>query len=102
MITVSIKARIFIQSALEDQAKKYCFLSILSGGCNGLQYSIEFIDKIINNSTLVLDNLLIDDYSIEMLGNCKIDLQDELGYKKLVFINPDAKSSCSCGSSFSL
>ena len=102
MISVTLKAKIFIQGALEAQNKKYCFLSVLSGGCNGLQYNILFVDSLVAKSSLVSDNLLIDDYSIELLGNCKIDLQDEVGFKKLIIVNPDAKSSCSCGSSFSI
>ena len=75
MITVSIKARIFIQSALEDQAKKYCFLSILSGGCNGLQYSIEFIDKIITNNSIYHINVdrpyALKEFNINKLSEIK-------------------------------
>ena len=102
MITTTLKAKIFIQDALSKQNKQFCFLSVLSGGCNGFQYQILFVDKILKNSTQIDSNLLIDDYSAELLGECTIDLQDELGFKKLIIVNPNAKTSCSCGSSFSV
>ena len=102
MIKVSIKAKIFIQGALEAQNKKYCFLSVLSGGCSGLQYNIVFTDTIIKDSTFVSDNFLVDNYSIELLGDCVINLIDELGRKQLSIENPTAKSSCFCGKSFSV
>ena len=102
MIKVTTKAKIFIQGALEAQNKKYCFLSVLSGGCNGFQYNITFTDVIIKDSTLVAENLLVDNYSMELLGDCVINFIDELGRKQLSIENPTAKTSCSCGKSFSV
>ena len=102
MIKVTIKAKIFIQGALEAQNKKYCFLSVLSGGCSGLQYNIVFTDNIIKDSSFISENLLVDNYSMELLGDCEINLIDELGRKQLSIENPTVKSSCSCGKSFSV
>jgi iron-sulfur cluster assembly accessory protein len=102
MIKVTLKAEIFIQLACEQENKKYCFLSVLAGGCSGFKYSVLFTDTVIKDSTLIKSNILVDNYSISLLGDCIINLKEELGFKQLTFENPIAKSSCSCGKSFAV
>lgn len=103
MIKVTLKAKIFIQSALEAENKSFCLLSVLSGGCGGMQYSILLINELPTYKTIqITPTLYVDDMSYELLTDCTIDLQDDLGSKKLVVVNPLAKTSCSCGSSFSI
>ncbi len=100
---VSLKAQIFLTSGLEAENKKYCLLSVLSGGCNGMQYSILFVDELPKYEMVGLtDNIFVDTLSLQYLENSSIELEEKLGSKRIVVKNPDAVSSCSCGSSFSV
>lgn len=103
MLKVTLKAKIFIQDALDKEDKRFCLLSVISGGCSGLRYNIVFINELPEYEVIYVDdNIIIDTLSAEILQTCKIDLHDELGYRKIAILNTQAVSSCSCGDSFSI
>ncbi len=100
---VSFKAQIFLTTKLQADNKKYCLLSVLAGGCNGMQYSILFADKLPEYEMLEIgSNIFVDSLSMIYLDGCNLELDEKLGFKRIVVKNPAAKSSCSCGSSFSV
>jgi iron-sulfur cluster insertion protein len=100
---VSLKAQIFITSNIEKDNKKFALLSVLSGGCNGMQYSLILIDQLPKYEVSeIAPNIYVDTLSLQYLDNSTVDLEESLGSRKIVIKNPDAKSSCSCGSSFSV
>lgn len=99
----SLKAQIFLAGSLAAEKKKYCLLSVLSGGCNGMQYSILFVDELPKYDVEeIATNIYVDALSLQYLENCSLELEEGEGFKKIVVKNPDAKTSCSCGSSFSV
>jgi iron-sulfur cluster insertion protein len=99
----SLKAQIFITGQLQGANKKYCLLSVLAGGCSGMQYSVLFADELPKYEIQeIASNIYVDCSSLTYLENCILDLEETSGSKKIVIKNPDAKSSCSCGSSFSI
>ena len=100
---VTLKAQIFLSASLQSTNKKHCLISVLAGGCNGMQYSMLFIDELPEYEVSVLaPNIYVDALSLSYLEGCKVELEETLGSKKIVINNPAAKSSCSCGSSFSV
>lgn len=80
-------------------------VAVMGGGCNGLSYvfSVEPAPK---ETDRIFEahgaRLVVDPRSLKALGGTVLDHTSELGKKQFVMRNPNASSSCSCGSSFSL
>jgi iron-sulfur cluster insertion protein len=77
---------------------------VSGGGCSGFQYGFTFEDTANEDDTQVVrDNvvLLIDPMSLQYLVGAEIDYQDSLQGSQFVIRNPNATSTCGCGSSFS-
>ena len=77
---------------------------VQGGGCSGFQYGFTF-DEITNDDDTVVDKggvqLLIDAMSYQYLVGAEIDYKDDLEGAQFVIKNPNATSTCGCGSSFS-
>jgi iron-sulfur cluster insertion protein len=77
---------------------------VQGGGCSGFQYGFTF-DEAINEDDTVMDKagvqLLIDSMSYQYLVGDEIDYKDDLNGAQFVIKNPNATSTCGCGSSFS-
>ena len=76
-------------------------IAIKGGGCSGFQYDFSF-DKVKNEDDLVFNNILIDKTSANMLQGSEVDFAKELIGQQFKINNPQSKSSCGCGVSFSL
>ena len=76
-------------------------IAIKGGGCSGFQYDFSF-DKKPNDDDLKHENILIDKKSAELLKGSEIDYVKELIGDNFKISNPQSKSSCGCGVSFSL
>lgn len=78
---------------------------VSGGGCSGFQYGFEFDehkkegDTEINNNGVIL---LVDTMSLQYLANAEVDFLDGLEGSRFVISNPNAKTTCGCGSSFSV
>ena len=90
---------------LEKQGKKaddtLLRLSIKGGGCSGFQYDFSF-EKNPEADDLKFNNILIDKKSAELLKGSEVDFVSELIGDSFKISNPQSKSSCGCGVSFSL
>ena len=77
---------------------------VSGGGCSGFQYGFTF-DEVTNEDDTVLNKngvqLLIDPMSFQYLVGAEIDYQDNLEGSQFVIKNPNATTTCGCGSSFS-
>jgi iron-sulfur cluster insertion protein len=77
---------------------------VQGGGCSGFQYGFTF-DEIVNEDDTAMDKngvtLLIDSMSYQYLVGAEIDYKDDLEGAQFVIKNPNATSTCGCGSSFS-
>jgi iron-sulfur cluster insertion protein len=75
------------------------------GGCSGFQYGFTF-DEVQNEDDAVMQKngvtLLIDPMSYQYLSGAEIDYQENLEGAQFVIKNPNAQSTCGCGSSFSV
>ena len=76
-------------------------IAIKGGGCSGFQYDFSF-DKKPQNEDLKYENILIDKVSADLLRGSEIDYVRELIGNSFKINNPQSKSSCGCGVSFSL
>ena len=76
-------------------------IAIKGGGCSGFQYDFSF-DKEPKNEDLKYENFLIDKTSADLLKGSEIDYVQELIGNSFKVNNPQTKSSCGCGVSFSL
>ena len=76
-------------------------IAIKGGGCSGFQYDFSFDTKQEKNDYKI-NNILIDEQSAELLKGSEIDYVSELIGSSFKISNPQSKSSCGCGVSFSL
>jgi iron-sulfur cluster assembly accessory protein len=79
-------------------------VGVSGGGCSGFQYDIRLDDPA--EDDLVLERagqrVLVDPMSLPFLTNAVIDYTDELIGARFIIENPNAASSCGCGTSFSI
>ena len=76
-------------------------IAIKGGGCSGFQYDFSF-DQNQNEDDLKHENILIDKNSADLLKGSEVDYSEELIGNSFKINNPQSKSSCGCGVSFSL
>ena len=77
---------------------------VTGGGCSGFQYGFTFDESASDDDTSMQKNgvtLLIDPMSLQYLGGAEIDYQEGVEGAQFVIKNPNATSTCGCGSSFS-
>jgi iron-sulfur cluster insertion protein len=77
---------------------------VQGGGCSGFQYGFTFDEVINDDDTQMTKNgvtLLIDAMSLQYLGGAEIDYKEDLQGAQFVIKNPNATTTCGCGSSFS-
>jgi iron-sulfur cluster insertion protein len=78
---------------------------ISGGGCSGFQYGFTFDEKFEDGDTQVSNQgvtLLVDPMSIQYLTGAEIDYKEDLEGARFVIRNPNAATTCGCGSSFSV
>lgn len=80
---------------------------VTGGGCSGMQYGFTF-DEVINPDDAVVSKsvdggtvlLLVDSLSFQYLSGAEIDYREEIEGAQFIIRNPNAKTTCGCGSSF--
>ena len=91
---------------LEEVGKKSALrISVEGGGGSGFKYNIDY-DNQINDDDFVISQetlkIIIDPISLQFLNGSVIDYKSELVGSRFVIENPNAVSSCGCGTSFSI
>ena len=97
------KVRSLIDEEGNDAVKLRVFVT--GGGCSGFQYGFTFDEEQAEDDTVMQKNgvtLLIDPMSYQYLAGAEIDYTDGLEGAQFVIKNPNATSTCGCGSSFSV
>ena len=88
----------------EDNSALMLRVYISGGGCSGFQYGFTFDDRREEGDASVEQLgviLLVDPTSLQYLEGAEIDFKDDLSGARFVIRNPNAQSTCGCGSSFS-
>lgn len=78
---------------------------VTGGGCSGFQYSFAFDDQVGEDDMVIEKDgvtLLVDSMSYQYMVGATIDYQEGLEGSRFVISNPNATSTCGCGSSFSV
>jgi len=104
-IEITDNAQEHIATVLKKDSAKYFRITVLGGGCAGFQYKFDF-ENIKNEDDILIHNekidVIIDETSMELIQNSKIDYVHELIGSSFKITNPQATSSCGCGTSFSI
>ena len=91
-----------INFLLNDKKKgSYFRIAIKGGGCSGFQYDFSFENER-KDDDLMHEKILIDKTSADLLKGSEVDYVNELIGESFKISNPQSKSSCGCGVSFSL
>lgn len=85
-------------------AAKALRIAVDGGGCSGFQYDIRLDDPSADDLVLESDGqkVVVDSVSLPFLANAVIDFTEELIGARFTIANPNATSSCGCGTSFSM
>ena len=96
------KVKNLIEEENNDELKLRVFVS--GGGCAGFQYGFTFDENVQDGDTKIEKNgvmLLVDPMSFQYLSGAEIDYKEDLEGSQFVIKNPNATTTCGCGSSFS-
>ncbi|MGZ8474894.1 MAG: iron-sulfur cluster insertion protein ErpA [Candidatus Limnocylindria bacterium] len=102
-VTDAASRKVLELRAREGKADARLRLFVKAGGCSGFSYGLAFDDKL-NEGDMVEDHLgvpiVIDQFSQQHVAGAEIDYVDSLMGSGFAINNPNAVSSCACGSSF--
>lgn len=102
MINLTDNAKEQISGIIMEEQAQYVRAFISGGGCSGFNYGFT-IETEKNEDDFVVDNLIIDAISMQYFSGATIDYtSDRLKGSQFMISNPNAKSTCGCGSSFSV
>lgn len=104
-LTENLAKRVAALQASENRPDLMLRVAVLGGGCSGFQYQFSFADGL-ESGDLVFEKdgtqVVIDEMSLQYLGGCTIDYVDDLIGASFQVKNPNATSSCGCGTSFAV
>jgi iron-sulfur cluster assembly protein len=105
-LTLTSTAVTKVKEAMKSQGKKGTAtlrVSVLSGGCSGFMYDLQFIDEPVKGDINFKQdgiNIGVDKGSLDQLNNMEIDFIDTLNESGFKFNNPNQSAGCGCGKSF--
>jgi iron-sulfur cluster insertion protein len=107
MIIISDSAREKILELLAEEANPKLKLRtfVQGGGCSGFSYGFTFDEDQADDDWAIdlgQTKILIDSMSMQYLQGAEIDYKDDLNGSQFVIKNPNATTTCGCGSSFSI
>ena len=106
MITITENASVKIADILaeENNPDIRVRMFVQGGGCSGMQYGFT-MDEVKNEDDWEVpagsSTVLVDSMSMQYVENATIDFVDDLNGSRFSIINPNAQTTCGCGSSFS-
>ncbi len=103
-ITIDPSAVKRIQELRASQKKAGLLLRVTvnGGGCSGFQYALELTDQITKDDETFENTVVTDDMSLPFLDGSVVRYDEGLIGSEFVIENPNAKSGCGCGASFSV
>ena len=104
-VSANAARRIAALSAAEGKPGLMMRVAVSGGGCSGFKYEFN-LDGAVNADDRVFEKdgvkIVVDETSLEFLGNAELDFKEDLMGSYFAVGNPNAKSSCGCGASFSV
>mgnify|MGYP003647010626 CR=1 FL=1 len=102
MITLTDEAINHLENLTKEHNKKFVRLQVKGGGCAGFEYEWTFEDEDTKDDMVINNILLIDRVNEFYIMGMTLDYKKEIWGSAFTFENPMAKSSCGCGTSFSV
>jgi iron-sulfur cluster insertion protein len=104
-VSANAAKRIAALSAAEGKAELMMRVAVSGGGCSGFKYEFN-LDSTVNPDDRIFEKdgvkVVVDETSLEFLANAELDFKEDLMGSYFAVGNPNAKSSCGCGASFSV
>lgn len=102
MITLTESAKLKISDILAEENNPALRIRafVQGGGCSGFQYGFT-LDEDVNDDDFDIDGVLIDSMSMQYLTGAVIDYREDAMGSNFAISNPNATTTCGCGSSFS-
>ena len=108
-ITLSNSAieRILEVKKKQNNNNKFLRIAVSGGGCSGFKYNFEMDDKKDSSDLKIYEQnseilAITDEASLQFLNGCVVDFIKELGASYFKVVNPNASTTCGCGTSFSI
>ncbi|MGM0560815.1 MAG: iron-sulfur cluster insertion protein ErpA [Pseudomonadota bacterium] len=104
-LSESAARRINTLAQAEETPDMMLRITVSGGGCSGFQYSFAFDDKVNEDDRLFEREgakVVVDSISLELLEGSQVDFIEDLIGSYFAINNPNASSSCGCGTSFSI
>jgi iron-sulfur cluster insertion protein len=104
-LTESAAARVQTLIQMEGRPNLMLRLGVSGGGCSGFQYGITLDDQINDDDVITEQHgvkLVVDQTSLEVLDGTQVDFVEDMMGAAFQFSNPNASSTCGCGTSFSV
>jgi len=105
ILTANAAKRIDKLKGMEGNPALMLRLSVNGGGCSGFSYSFALDDKVNEDDQSFAAHgvtLVVDETSLDLLAGSTVDYVEDLAGSAFVVKNPNAASTCGCGSSFSV
>ena len=100
-ITKTAQAKITDILAEENNPKLKVRAFVQGGGCSGFQYGFT-LDEEQNEDDFEVEGVLVDAMSMQYLTGATIDYKEDVHGSQFSIVNPNAQTTCGCGSSFSV
>ena len=105
MVTITTKAEEKIRELMQEEKDTVGLrVYVRGGGCHGYQYGMSFESKLSDDDTVIEKgdvSVIMDSQSAPLLSGAEVDYVDSLQGSGFSIKNPQAKTTCGCGSSFS-
>jgi len=106
-LALSASAAAKIRELLEEQGRAGQVLRVYiqGGGCSGFQYGFNFEDQAASDDALLERDgvtVAVDPLSYQYLAGAEVDYKEDLQGARFIVHNPNASTTCGCGSSFSI
>lgn len=104
-LSASAAARIIKLATMEGNPDQMLRLTVSGGGCSGFQYGFSFDTSVNEDDHLFTRDgarMVVDDTSLDLLAGAEVDFVEDMMGSYFKINNPNAASSCGCGSSFAI
>jgi iron-sulfur cluster insertion protein len=103
MITITDAAAVKIKDLIleENNPSLKVRAFVQGGGCSGFQYGFT-MDGEVNEDDFVFEDVVIDSMSAQYMTGATIDYKEDITGSQFVIVNPNATTTCGCGSSFNV
>ena len=99
MITLTENANNKITDLLAENQEPYLRMFVQGGGCSGFSYGFTF-EETKNEDDFEFEKMLIDSMSMQYLQGATVDYKEDIMGNSFTVLNPNATTTCGCGSSF--